>query len=100
MKSDLIGQALQRYTDSSLLRARLVRQQPVIATSSTATVVVESDDVFKDRVDKYKARVHKSRTYILDNCDPQIADYCAEAYNTTTKVQDYLLNQFGKTGMS
>lgn len=102
MKSDLIGQALQRYTDSGSLRARLVRQQAVVANTITgiAATAVETDDAFEDRVDKYNAKVHKSRTYILDNCDAQIVDYYTKAYDTATVLQDYLLDQFGKAGMS
>lgn len=100
MKSDLIGQALQRYTDSGLLRARPLRQEAVLLTTTIAAVVVETDNAYKDRVDKYNTKVYKSRTYILDNCDPQIADYCAEAYDTATALQDYLLDQFGKASIS
>lgn len=102
MKSDLIGQALQRYTDSGSLRARLVRQQAVAANTITgiAVIAAETDDAFEDRVDKYNAKVHKSRTYILDNCDAQIADYYTKAYDTATILQDYLLDQFGKAGIS
>lgn len=100
MKSDLIGQALQRYTDSGLLRARPLRQEAVLLTTTIAAVVAETDNAYKDRVDKYNTKVYKSRTYILDNCDPQIADYYAKAYDTATALQDYLLNQFGKASIS
>lgn len=102
MKSDLIGQALQRYTDSSSLRTRLVRQEAVAANAvtSVAAIAKETEDAFEDRVDKYKAKVHKLRTYILDNYNTWIADYCAEAYNTASELQDYLLAQYGKAGMS
>lgn len=47
-----------------------------------AAVAVETDNAYKDRVDKYNTKVYKSRTYILDNCDPWIANYYAEAYDT------------------
>lgn len=100
MKSDLIRQVLQRYTDTGILRNYLVRQPAIAVSISGTTIPAETDNTYEDRVDKYKAKVYRLRTYILDNCDSQIADYYAEAYNTASELQDYLLDQFGKARMS
>lgn len=48
-----------------------------------AAIAVESDDDYEDRLDKYNAKVYKSRTLILDNCDSWIVEQYVEIYDTT-----------------
>lgn len=56
--------------------------------------------MFEDRVDTYDAKVQKSRTYILDSYDIQIADQCVETYDTAVSLQSYLNDQYSTQGMS
>lgn len=56
--------------------------------------------MFEDRVDAYDAKVQKSRTYILDSCDIQIADQYVETYDTVVSLQSYLNDQYSTQGMS
>lgn len=56
--------------------------------------------MFEDRVDAYDAKVQKSRTYILDSYDTQIADQYVETYDTAVSLQSYLNNQYSIQGMS
>lgn len=100
MKSDLQGQALWRYTDAESLRAPPVKREAALGAAGAPAVAAESDDDYEDRVDRYDAKVHKSRTYILDNCDSWIADQCAEAYDTAAALWTHLNDQYGKQGMS
>lgn len=79
MKSDLIRQALQRYTDTATLRAAPIRRTAI--STGVSTVAGETDDKYKDRVNRHNTKVYKSRTLILDNCDGQIAKQYAEAYD-------------------
>lgn len=88
IKSDLQGQALQRFTDKDTLRERLERETG------------EKVDMFEDRVDTYDVKVQKSRTYILDSCDIQIADQYVETYDTAVSLQSYLNDQYSTQGMS
>lgn len=97
MKSDLIKQALQRYIDTTTLRVPPVRRTIVII--GTLAVARETDNKYKDRIDRHNAKVYKSRTLILDNYDGQIAKQCVEAYSTAQALQTYLESQFGKQGM-
>lgn len=96
MKSDLIRQALQRYTDKATLRQRPIQTRAIIATTGAATAPTESDDDYKDRLDKYNTKVYKLRTLILDNCNSQIAEQYAEAYDIAEALQTYLERQFSK----
>lgn len=96
MKSDLIRQALQRYTDKATLRQRSIQTRAIIATTGAAATPAESDDDYKDRLDKYDTKVYKLRTLILDNCNSQIVEQYAEAYDTAEALQTYLERQFGK----
>lgn len=100
MKSDLIRQALQRYTDKATLRQRPIQTRAIIATIGAAAAPTKSDDDYKDRLDKYNTKVHKSRTLILDNCNSQIAEQYVEAYDTAEVLQTYLERQFSKQGIS
>lgn len=97
MKSDLIRQALQRYIDTATLRVPLVRRATV--STGVSTVAGETDNKYEDRVDRHNAKVYKSRTLILDNCNRQITKQYAEAYDTAQALQTYLESQFGKQGM-
>lgn len=90
MKSDLIGQVLQRYTDVASLRPRLTQKGIEVASLSILGTVKESNKDFEDRVDKYNSKVYKLRTLILNNYDSQIADQYAEVFDTAVSLQTYL----------